>query len=140
MGWSERARKGTAADIVVAQEVRKLGKSHLDAERQMRSAGWRFAINDADLTDAGRLSAGVGVGARSHLGMADGGEVDCSASMGGAAARYTRKWIGAMCRGGVHVGPVYLRTNEGLTDMNLNILQDIAADLSTLTGPWILGR
>ncbi len=131
--------KGTAADVVVAQEVRKRGKGRLDAERQLRSAGWRFAINNADLTDAGRLSAGVGVGARSHLGMADGGEVDYSASMGGAAARYMRKWIGAMCRGGVHVGSVYLRTNEGLTDANLNILQDIATDLAALTGPWILG-
>ncbi len=131
--------KSTAVDVVLAQEIRKRGKNRLDAERQARTAGWRFALSDADLTDAGRLSAGVGIGARSHLGMADSGDIACPASLGGAAARYSRKWLGAIARGGVHVGSVYLRDCEGLSEGNLCILQDIAVDLAALRGPWILG-
>ncbi len=139
--WAGAADHGglTSADVILAQETRKRGARRADAERQARARGWRFALRDARLTEANRHSAGVGVGVRKHIGVS--ADDDCSflGHDGETRYRYIRRWVGAICKGGVHFGSVYCRSAEGLTELNLDILQDVAVDLASVRGPWVLG-
>ncbi len=76
---------------------------------------------------------------RKHIGMSAGDDCSFLVHDGETRYRYIRRWVGAICKGGVHFGSVYCRTAEGLTDLNLDILQDIAVDLASVRGPWVLG-
>ena len=58
------------------------------------------------------------------------------------------KKVGAMCRGGVHTGSLYLNDTwitEGVPNLsihakqNLDLLESVAFTLSTIKGPWIIG-
>ncbi len=138
IGAADHARL-SSADVILAQETRKRGARRLDAERGARAMRWRFSMCNAKHTEAGRLSAGAAVGVRSHMGMSGGEDLYTGMPGSDTGFRYTRKWIGAICRGGLHCGSVYLRAAEGASDANLDILQDIAIDLSSLNGPWVLG-
>ncbi len=94
-----------------------------------------MSMADANITDAGRCSGGVGVGARLHIGMARDG-VQCGSRA--LAGRYVRRWLGAICRGGIHCACIYLHTAQGLSDANLECLDQVAAGLAAMEGPWIL--
>ena len=48
-------------------------------------------------------------------------------------------WIGAVCRGGIHAGSIYLRNSEGLSERNLAILEEVARVVAGLRGPWLIG-
>ncbi len=95
-----------------------------------------MALTDADLTSSGRCSGGVGVGVRAHIGIAGG---TTHRGCGGWSARYTRRWIGCVCRGGLHVASIWPIPSVGLSEENLQLLQEVAEDLGSLTGPWVVG-
>ena len=48
------------------------------------------------------------------------------------------RWVGTLCRGGVHLISVYLFFGEGLSCRNIDLLQAIAGVIGELRGPWIL--
>ena len=53
--------------------------------------------------------------------------------------RFTVKHVGAVCRGGLHIGSAYLNSSLGIKHKrNLDMLQAIAGVLATLKGPWVL--
>ncbi len=125
----------TAADIVMVQETRRGPRGKNAAEREAARLKWSASLAPGVVTQAGRISAGVAVGVRSHIGLAD---AKAATGNGAAAGRYIRRWAGCMCRGGVHLGCVYIRTSEGMSGANGDILQQVAEDLATIRGPWIL--
>ena len=47
--------------------------------------------------------------------------------------------VGAVVKGGLHCGSVWLKHVEGLTEDNMAILQVISTALTKLKGPWVLG-
>ena len=47
--------------------------------------------------------------------------------------------VGAIIKGGIHFGSVWLRDTEGLSEENMQILQAISRALTQVKGPWILG-
>ena len=67
----------------------------------------------------GSYSAGVAVAVRSLIGLAVSPvEIgDC------CNFRFHLRWVGAYAQGGFHVGSIYLRHSEGLSQANLDFLQ-----------------
>ena len=46
----------------------------------------------------------------------------------------------AICRGGLHIGSIYLYSGVGVTaKINLDLLHEIMAQMSDVTGPWFGG-
>ena len=126
----------TTADIVVAQETRRRGSQRTDAESQAFKSKWSVSLVDSNLTDAMRNSAGVGVAARAHIGVAVGPSLSDDPRL---AARYQRRWIGAICKGGLHCGSIYPIVSEGMSATNCDLLQAVVEDLASLRGPWLVG-
>ena len=126
----------TSADIVVAQELRVLGREAADSEqRALRKEGWNAVINPAWRTAADAGSAGVGVAVRASVGIhPHEGFVPSE-----FAHRICAAWVGGITRGGMHVISVYLHDSEGLSERNLALLEVLAAALRTLRGPWVAG-
>ena len=125
----------TAADACLLQEMRVRMANCAQTERSAAPGGWALSVGPALDTAAGSTSAGVAVSARSHFGLARSPgihaiEVDRS--------RVIVRWIGAVCRGGIHLVSVYLYFGEGLSPQNVDLLQTIAGVVSELRGPWIL--
>ena len=57
--------EATGADVVLLQELRRVGDSKLACERAASQLGWKLSAVDAIRTAAGGLSSGVAVAARS---------------------------------------------------------------------------
>ena len=57
----------------------------------------------------------------------------------GVQHRVAFSHVGAIVKGGLHLGSVWLRDTEGMTDENMAILQAVSQALTKLKGPWILG-
>ena len=125
----------TAADACYFQETKCKA---VDLDQQARTAaglGWRLAGSPARITDKGGVSSGVAVAVRSHLGMAQSAN---SRDQEAEDSRFCIRWLGAVCRGGLHLVSVYLRDSEGLSQANLDILHHVAAAISGLQGPWLI--
>ena len=125
----------TAADVCFLQELRQSAQQCEQAERNAARSHWSLSAEPAADTAAGSTSAGVGVAVRSFFGL----------SLPRQAMDYellrTRvlvRWMGAVCRGGLHLVSVYLWTAEGLSQRNLDLLQCLAGVLAGLRGPWIV--
>ena len=107
-----------------------------DLDQQARTAagqGWHLAGGLARITDKNGVSSGVAVAARGHMGLAQtlkplAPEADVT--------RFCVRWLGAVCRGGIHLVSVYLHDAEGLSQANLDILHGVAGALAELQGPW----
>ena len=131
----------SAADFVATQECRVRQLHCGDKEASARSDKWSMSVAPCVVTAAGSTSAGVAVGARSHIGVAlpaAGDDNICPTSP--LAGRFRLRRIGAVCRGGFHLGSVYLHDTVGVAaTCNLDLLQAIAAELSLVSGGWILG-
>eukprot|EP00973_Karenia_brevis_P061213 8511242-Karenia_brevis.AAC.1 len=87
------------------------------------------------MTEAGSTSAGVGIAVRTHLGhsAADGVHVpQC------AQSRLKVTWMGAFCKGGMHLLTLYLWHSEGPSCRNLDLLQAAAGVIRQLRGPWVI--
>ena len=125
----------SAADIAAVQETRRTSSQCPAAEREASRVGWALSLAPARSTDAERASAGVGVAAKAHIGMAH--------TCGGAPdepfdGRIRCKWLGCIAKGGIHIISVYLWTAEGLSPRNLEILQSLAEIVDAIDGPWIV--
>ena len=126
---------GTAADACLFQEM-KCRMDDLDQQaRTAAGQGWRLACGPAKVTEKDGVSSGVAVAVLGHLGLAHplkplSPEADVS--------RVCVRWLGSVCRGGIHLISVYLRDTEGLSQANLDILHSVAAAISELQGPWLI--
>ncbi len=125
----------TGADFCMLQEVRrKSGPHSLALQRRAAEAGWSLATEEAHVLPSGRCSAGVGVAARSCIGMAE----PPYRVMESGRTRVKLAWVGGVCRGGLHLISAYLWPAEGMTERNLGVLHSIAAVVHALRGPWVL--
>ncbi len=128
--------KTSAADFCALQETRRAaGQAVAEAEDAAARHGWRLRMHHARRLPSLRLSAGVAVAARSHLGSAKAGiaaEV-CPAY----ASRIIMSWMGAVMHGGFFFVSVYLHAKEGLSQRNLDLLQELARVLNALDAPWV---
>ncbi len=106
------------------------------AERQAARSKWNMAASAAVLTDANRNSAGTAIAVRWHHGLALASENDLPRQYD---ARFSTRWWGAYARGGVHLATIYPWDSEGPSERNLALLQHVAAKLTLLRGPWVLG-
>ena len=125
----------TAADACFFQEMKCKAE---DLDQQARTAagqGWRLAGSPAIVTEKGGISSGVAVAVRGHLGLAHPVETSDHAA---DTPRWCVRWLGSVCRGGLHLISIYLRHSEGLSPANLDILHSVAAAISALKGPWLV--
>ena len=109
----------TAADAVLFQETKLREMDAIQsAEDTARKNGWTTSLSKAASGERGGASAGVGVSIRKHLGLARTDvEIECDLE-----SRVTLKKLGAVCRGGVHVGSVYLHHMVGPTDQRSRMI------------------
>ena len=124
-----------AADACVFQELRLRPQACEQAERTAARSGWSLSVEAAVDTAAGSTSAGVGVAVRSHLGLA---MPAAPLHFDELRSRVQVRWMGAVCRGGLHLVSVYLWCTEGLSQRNLDLLQCLAGVLSRIRGPWLV--
>ena len=127
----------TSADIVLFQETKIRGTDAIQsAEDTALRHGWKVAIAPAASGERGGASAGVAVATRKHLGLSQ-PDINEDQSI---ASRFTLKKCGAICRGGIHIGAIYLHDVVGPTAAkNRDILERVAFHLKGLAGSWIIG-
>ena len=109
-----------------------------DVEAATKNTGWRMSLEGCLLGDGGGLSAGAAVACRNHVGMA----VSCDDAIipENLKGRFKIRLVGAVVKGGINLGGCYLHSSLGITaKANMDLLQSMAAVLSTLSGPWIIG-
>ena len=135
MSTGQSYLEDTAADVVLLQELRVRGDSLLAAQRRAARAKWSLAAEPAAPTDAGSLSAGVGIAVRSHVGLCP---VAGLASLDPCRSRVAVTHMGAICSGGIFLVSAYFWCNEGASQRNLELLQCIAQLVRQLHGPWIM--
>ena len=129
----------SGADLVLHQETRLLAGSIDSAAPAAASAGWKAAISPSLLTAKMGISAGAAVATKKHLGLGK------SAADGLPYSTETRARIKfahaeGVVRGGLHCGSIYCYTGLGVTaKCNLDLLEEVRAGLSTISGPWVLG-
>ncbi len=129
----------SAADFVTVQESRVRSQQCEDKESTARMSKWNVSVEPCVITEAQATSAGVAVGARSHIGLALPSAVDGSRS-DLLTGRFRLRRASALCRGGFHLGSIYLYDSVGaLARCNLDLLQAVAAELAMVSGGWVLG-
>ena len=136
--WDSLRRHGLArskADAFIFQE-HKLHKTATItvAKAAAYKFGWKAHLSSARRTSLGGSSSGVGVAVRrcSALQPHDSVAPKLSCRVGGA-------WCSGFMRGGVHILTVYYRDGSGMCSFNKAVIQELAALVETLRGPWILG-
>lgn len=137
--WASAAAllQDVGADALLLQEHHIAERAVCDQIEAARSwARWRLSVHAAVRTEAGGSSAGVGVAVARHTGLSVGPEAGSSACV--ASRVQVRHWSG-VCPGGVHLLSVYLYAGEGLSQRNLDLLQEVAFLIGRLRGPWICG-
>ena len=126
----------TAADFIALQETKVAAEGIEDSEAAVRSKGWKVSIAACVSGDGGGKSAGVAVGCRAHVGLAN--SIDESSLPEELKGRFWTKHLGAVCKGGVHYCSGYLHSAIGVQHrLNLDYLQAVAAVIDTIRGPWI---
>ena len=127
----------SAADAFVAQEAKvTAGDAVRSAEDSLATIRWRASVQPCGFGPAGGPSAGTAVGVRQHIGL---GLPSFGHAFNGSPRFQLRK-MGAICKGGLHIGSAYLQDVVGPTDpANLAILDEIAGCLNVLRGPWVIG-
>jgi hypothetical protein len=137
--WAGGARylEFTAADAVLFQETKlREEDARRSAEDSALNGGWEVSLSKAVVGERGGASAGVGFAIRRHLGLAK-ADVETDPDI---QARFALKKLGAVCKGGIHVGSVYLYDTVGPTDQrNREILEKIAFTLLNVAGSWVIG-
>ena len=141
-GWGNIIEflKQTSADFVTGQESKRPTKTDCDdAEAAARTAGWHASITPCLTTKANGLSAGVVVAARARIGMANADPVTSTQHLH-ATGRFGMKHVGAVRKGGFHLGSLYLYDTIGpRAKANLDLLETVAITLLGLKGPWCIG-
>lgn len=129
----------TGADFLASLEARVPSWEVASMEQATRNAGWRVAISPCTITEKGGKSAGVSIACRNHVGMRN--SLDKELWPSEFRDRFSLKHVGAICRGGMHLGSCYLAsTLAGITaPVNLNLLHLMAGILKVMVGPWAIG-
>ena len=105
--------KKSTADFIAIQEAKKFQGDTDQAEAEARSRGWHVRVLPCARTDLGNPSAGVGVGARKHIGVSlPDARIQDSPLI--PVSRFNSVLVGAVCRGGVHFCSVYLYDTIGV--------------------------
>ena len=124
-----------AADALVMQETKLCGTAGVTkVSNQGRANGWNATASMAHRTEADMGSGGCVVAVPRGRGI-----TPHDAVKDGFRHRFHIAWTSSFLKGGIHIGSVYLRDSEGLSADNLTILQEVAAVVSQLRGPWVLG-
>ena len=130
--------RNSTADLALVQETKVTSGDCAAQEAAARTAKWSASIVPANRGPAGGPSAGVAVCARGHIGLSL--PVAAAQTPACAAGRFGVRRAGAVCRGGIHLAAVYLHTSVGAAaQQNLDLLEEVAATLRALCGPWVLG-
>lgn len=109
------------------------------AEQTARNCKWGMSVAQSNVTSRGKKSAGVAVAARSHIGMSLAEPAELTQHLH-RVGRFLIWRVGAICRGGRHLGCVYLTSAVGVKEKcNLDLLQYMACTIKSLTGPWCIG-
>ena len=126
----------SSADFVLGQETNLFaGDSTSSAEDSLVAKGWRGRIQPCNRGPAGGASAGTVVMARRNIGLA---QPLCGVVYD--SGRFQLQHAGAVCKGGLHLGSVYLIDRIGpASPLNLAILDKIAEALRLISGRWVLG-
>ena len=127
----------TAADLIVGQEIKQFKGDQADsAEASLRNVKWKGRVNPCARGPNGGASAGTFVGARAHVGIMEADDFEPN----DVHPRVQFQKVGAICKGGLHVGSTYLYDRVGPTHpTNVDVLDHTARRLCSLSGPWILG-
>ena len=138
-GWSAACAvlDKSAADALCLQEIkRQPGPQSEAAEDTARAKKWSMTVGPSTETEAGHLSAGVAVAARSHFGL---GKSRLAPAEDLDAARFKSAWFPSLVRGGVHLISLYLVSGESITSArNRKLLEAVAQLIDNLDGPFIL--
>ena len=125
-------REKSAADAILIQEtkVRESGLGHLQAAA--RRDGWQAEATAATKGAGNTSSCGTAVLARSNYGLR---------KVPGSAIQHEPHracMAESTMLDGVHLVSAYLRHSEGASPENLRILEEVAANLATANGNWLL--
>jgi hypothetical protein len=141
-GWANALEflKTTSADFVLGQESKRVSKPECDeAEAAARTAGWNASVARGITTAALGRSAGVTVAARVRIGMSNADPVVRTQHLHDTG-HFAMKHIGAVRKGGFHLGSLYLYHTIGVrAKANLHILDTVATTLAAIKGPWVIG-
>ena len=126
----------SAADVLMLQELRRVfdDSSADPLSKSSRGVGWNLQASSAKAGTASLASGGVAVAAKRGTGIvAHRGVV-----RDGFGHRMHFSFVNAVLRGGIHCWSIYLRDSEGLSPENLALLEEAAAIVSALRGPWVI--
>ena len=129
---TEFLRAKSAADAMLVQETKVLGHATDEIHKNARKHGWRAVATPALKCSGNSASSGTAVLVRSNFGLreAPGSEIlyephrSCMAE--------------ATMLDGIYLVSAYLRHSEGASPDNQRILAEIAANLATANGKWLL--
>ena len=125
----------SSADVAILQETRLGSPNARDfAYRAGRRRGWRCSSSQALILPSSRASGGCAVAVKQGTGMVAHNNLVSESY----AYRLHFTWVNAILRRGIHVGSIYLRDSEGLSEANRAILQHAAKVVRRLRGPWVL--
>jgi exonuclease III len=132
--------KRTSSDFVCVQETGvKQGRFIDDAEQAAKACKWTPSLQPCVVTECGGKSAGVGVAVRNHIGLSKPASCDVTDQYQ-TPGRFILRRVGAMRKGGVHVGSLYLKDDVGASaKCNLDTLHNVALAVKALKGPWCIG-
>jgi hypothetical protein len=127
----------SAADATLIQETKRIiyPDDPTLLKRQGRSIGWSISASSALTNESGYPSGGCAVTARRGFGLTP----HETLVPDDFAHRLHFAWIGAVIPGGVHLGSIWLKDGQGISPLNLSILEQATIAIGRLRGPWILG-
>ena len=129
----------TSADAVLIAEAKVPADETALAEQVALGDKWNVALQPCIVSTVGGKSSGVAVGVRKHIGLSKPTSFE-AAEHHQMPGRFTLRRMGAICRGGVHLGAVYLRDTVGVhAQHNLDTLHGIMLALKAVRGPWCVG-
>ena len=122
------------------QEAKVEGGRHTaEAEQSARASKWTASLEPCVVNQGGGKSAGVAVAVRNHSGMSKPAPMEIAQPYL-TEGRFIMRRVGAMMKGGVHVGSLYLKDMVGPTaKCNLGTLHFVTLALKGLRGPWCIG-
>ena len=103
----------TSADAVLIAEAKVPADETALAEQVALGDKWNVALQPCITSTVGGKSSGVAVGVRKHIGLSRPTSFE-AAEHHQMPGRFTLRRMGAICRGGVHLGAVYLRDTVGV--------------------------
>ena len=132
----ERLLCRTASDAILMQETKVCGdEGVLKLERAARDSGWSAVASQAWRTPSNFGSGGCAVLAARGMGIAPPPGLTVKDEF---QHRIAVAWVAGFVKGGVHFISLYLKDGEGLSDGNMEILQEVATVIRQLKGPWVL--